>query len=110
MSTLAKLQMYAVHVTSRSGGDGEGRSASVPDSEIVYKQRKKDSIPIRVFNFIKQRFNPQAVPGELTSVYFSFFHSYKFFGLLDTDIISSEIVVCGEMKVHPNMKLNKFIR
>ncbi|XP_058807243.1 Kv channel-interacting protein 1-like isoform X2 [Phymastichus coffea] len=56
--------MYTVHVTSRSGGDGEARSSDVPDSEIVYKQRKKDSIPLRVFNFIKQRFNPQPEPEQ----------------------------------------------
>jgi hypothetical protein len=54
--------MYSVHVTGRSG---DRRGSGTPNSEIVYKHRRRDSIPLRVFNYIKQQFHSDQIPGEI---------------------------------------------
>lgn len=57
--------MYSVHVTT-SGKQDQRRcssSSNTPDSEVVYRDRRNDSIPLRVFNYIKQQFHSETPTG-----------------------------------------------
>uniref|UniRef100_A0ABD2X1S0 Alcohol dehydrogenase n=1 Tax=Trichogramma kaykai TaxID=54128 RepID=A0ABD2X1S0_9HYME len=58
--------MYSVHVSARSPHEGRAPGAP-PDSEIVYKQqhheRRRESLALRIFNYIRQHFQPEPQPG-----------------------------------------------
>lgn len=57
--------MYSVHVTETSG-PGSSRGST---TEIVYKSRRRESMAVRVLNYIRSQFQSDEIPGK----YFFFF-------------------------------------
>ena len=73
--------MYSVHVSGRAGERKE--SGAPPDSEIIYthKQRRREPLPLRFFNYIRHRFvQPEPQPGKKdTKIVFYFLQFCSFF-------------------------------
>lgn len=45
--------MYSVHMTPGRSSDKQGTSKNVDTEVGVYKNRRKQSIPVKVFNYLK---------------------------------------------------------
>mgnify|MGYP004603107125 CR=1 FL=1 len=46
-------KMYSVHMTPGRSSDKQGTSKNVDTEVGVYKNRRKQSIPVKVFNYLK---------------------------------------------------------
>ncbi|XP_043524592.1 Kv channel-interacting protein 1-like isoform X1 [Frieseomelitta varia] len=58
--------MYSVHMTPGRSSDKQGTSKNVDTEVGVYKNRRKESIPVKVFNYLKTQMQTEGISkGEL---------------------------------------------
>ncbi|XP_046623464.1 Kv channel-interacting protein 1-like isoform X1 [Neodiprion virginianus] len=58
--------MYSVHVTPGGSSSKTSTARGHPGSEITYKARRRESVPIRVINYLRSQFKAGDIPeGEL---------------------------------------------
>lgn len=56
--------MYSVHMTPGRSSDKQSTSKNM-DSEVgVYKNRRKESIPVKVFNYLKTQMQAEGIPSK----------------------------------------------
>lgn len=56
--------MYSVHLAPGGSSEKQSTSKNV-DSEIaMYKNRRKQSIPVKVFNYLKTQVQAEGVPSK----------------------------------------------
>ncbi|CAB0039731.1 unnamed protein product [Trichogramma brassicae] len=105
--------MYSVHVSARSPHEGRAPGAP-PDSEIVYKQqhheRRRESLALRIFNYIRHHFQPEQQPGLAISPRFAptgacniFFNNKDILALESSDCVTSVLVPC-ELRAVPKRR------
>ncbi|XP_024938511.1 Kv channel-interacting protein 1 isoform X5 [Cephus cinctus] len=58
--------MYSVHVTPGKSSDRQSTSkhSRNPESEIIYKSQRRESIPAKVFNYIRAQFQAEGIPED----------------------------------------------
>lgn len=64
---ILKFKMYSVHVTEASNTQGSTRSST---TEIAYKTRRRESMAVRVLNYVRSQFQSDDIPGKCTSFLF----------------------------------------
>lgn len=56
--------MYGVHLTPGRSSEKESTSKNVDGEVAVYKNRRKESIPVKVFNYLKMQMQVDGIPSK----------------------------------------------
>lgn len=60
----SRRTMYSVHGTPGSSSDKSGSSVAI-DTQVIYKpERRRSSIPVKVYQFLRSKFSTEAIQGE----------------------------------------------
>ncbi|XP_043524593.1 Kv channel-interacting protein 1-like isoform X2 [Frieseomelitta varia] len=59
--------MYSVHMTPGRSSDKQGTSKNVDTEVGVYKNRRKESIPVKVFNYLKTQMQTEGISRGSTA-------------------------------------------
>lgn len=120
-------EMYSVHVTPGGSSERKNNSSDV-DSEIgAYRGRRKESISVKLRNYIRSQFHPDSISGESEkklnlrfdagSCYFTFsfleiLHNNKFLSLHTRLVLTntcSYIFLCYDCKRSGNETITSFL-
>lgn len=56
--------MYSVHMTPGRSSDKQGSSKNVDTEVGVFKNRRKESIPVKVFNYLKTQMQTEGISSK----------------------------------------------
>lgn len=56
--------MYSVHMTPDRSSDKQGSSKNVDTEVGVFKNRRKESIPVKVFNYLKTQMQTEGISSK----------------------------------------------
>lgn len=56
--------MYSVTVTPGRSSEKQSTSRNKETELVGYKSRRRESVPVRVLNYIRSQFQAEGIPGE----------------------------------------------
>lgn len=56
--------MYTVHVTPGKSSEKQSSSKNVDSERGMYKNRRKESIPVKVYNYLKTQMQTEGIPSK----------------------------------------------